>query len=145
MPQRRSESSIQGPSPAPSSLHVFLAGHSANALSIGIQMVLVGWLAAGVLQLSAGRIAWVQAAVLLPNLVLIAAAVVTSANATILMGATLLTVILAGCSGMNLFGPPKIKEAPVIPAQALYQKALDDMDRLSAEGSAGSAGERFSV
>jgi outer membrane protein assembly factor BamD len=41
----------------------------------------------------------------------------------------LLAAVLAGCSGLNLFGPPKIKEAPVIPAQALYQKALDDMDR----------------
>ena len=41
----------------------------------------------------------------------------------------LLTVILAGCSGMNLFGPPKAKEEPIIPPQALYQKALDDMDR----------------
>lgn len=71
MPQRRSEPSIHGPSSTRSSLRLFLAGHSANALSIGIQMVLVGWLAAGVLQLSAGRIAWVQAAVLLPNLVLI--------------------------------------------------------------------------
>ena len=44
---------------------------------------------------------------------------------------TLATVVfvLAGCSGMNLFGPTKIKEAPIIPAATLYQKALDDMDR----------------
>ena len=41
----------------------------------------------------------------------------------------LVTVMLAGCSGMNLFGPPKSKEEPIIPPQALYQKALDDMDR----------------
>ena len=34
--------------------------------------------------------------------------------------------MLAGCS---LFGPPKLKEEPVIPAATLYQKALDDMDR----------------
>nr|WP_314258728.1 outer membrane protein assembly factor BamD [uncultured Devosia sp.] len=34
--------------------------------------------------------------------------------------------VLAGCS---LFGPPKLKEDPVIPAATLYQKALDDMDR----------------
>lgn len=54
-----------------SALGLFLTGHSANALSIGIQMVLVGWLAAGVLHLSASHIAWVQAAVLVPNLVLI--------------------------------------------------------------------------
>ncbi|MFD1251449.1 MULTISPECIES: outer membrane protein assembly factor BamD [Devosia] len=36
---------------------------------------------------------------------------------------------LAACSGMNLFGPPKVKEEPIIPAAALYQGALDDMDR----------------
>ena len=41
----------------------------------------------------------------------------------------LVAVVLAGCSGMNLFGPPKIKEAPIVPAATLYQKALDDMDR----------------
>jgi outer membrane protein assembly factor BamD len=46
-----------------------------------------------------------------------------------IVSVALLTLMLAGCSGMNLFGPPKLKEAPVIPAQALYQKALDDMDR----------------
>ncbi|MFD2646683.1 outer membrane protein assembly factor BamD [Devosia albogilva] len=34
---------------------------------------------------------------------------------------------LAGCS--NLFGPPKVKEEPIIPAATLYQSALDDMDR----------------
>lgn len=53
------------------SVRLFLTGHSANALSIGVQMVLVAWLAAGVLRLSAGGIAWVQAAVLTPNLLLI--------------------------------------------------------------------------
>jgi len=46
-----------------------------------------------------------------------------------ILSIALLTVILAGCSGMNLFGPPKAKEEPIIPPQALYQKALDDMDR----------------
>jgi outer membrane protein assembly factor BamD len=46
-----------------------------------------------------------------------------------IVSVALLTLMLAGCSGMNLFGPLKLKEAPVIPAQALYQKALDDMDR----------------
>ncbi|MBD8064189.1 outer membrane protein assembly factor BamD [Devosia sp. PTR5] len=42
----------------------------------------------------------------------------------------LLTAALAACSGMNLFGPPKIKEEPIVPAASLYQGALDDMDRL---------------
>ena len=37
---------------------------------------------------------------------------------------------LTACSGMNLFGPPKIKEEPIVPATSLYQGALDDMDRL---------------
>ncbi|HLV83389.1 MAG TPA: outer membrane protein assembly factor BamD, partial [Devosia sp.] len=38
----------------------------------------------------------------------------------------LVAVVLAGCS---LFGPSKVKDEPIIPAQTLYQKALDDMDR----------------
>jgi outer membrane protein assembly factor BamD len=41
----------------------------------------------------------------------------------------LLVLALAGCSGFNLFGPPKIKEEPIIPAAALYQNALDNMDK----------------
>jgi outer membrane protein assembly factor BamD len=36
---------------------------------------------------------------------------------------------LAACSGMNLFGAPKLREEPIIPAATLYQSALDDMDR----------------
>jgi outer membrane protein assembly factor BamD len=38
----------------------------------------------------------------------------------------LLAAVLAGCS---MFGPPKVKEEPIVPAAALYQGALDDMDR----------------
>jgi outer membrane protein assembly factor BamD len=45
------------------------------------------------------------------------------------VGMGLMVVALAGCSGFNLFGPPKIKEEPIIPAAALYQSALDDMDK----------------
>ncbi|UJW87677.1 outer membrane protein assembly factor BamD [Devosia sp. SL43] len=41
----------------------------------------------------------------------------------------LVAVVLAGCSGMNLFGPPKLKDEAIVPAATLYQKALDDMDR----------------
>jgi outer membrane protein assembly factor BamD len=37
--------------------------------------------------------------------------------------------VLTACSGGGLFGPVKIKEQPVVPAAALYQGALDDMDR----------------
>ncbi|UXN72257.1 outer membrane protein assembly factor BamD [Devosia sp. A8/3-2] len=40
-----------------------------------------------------------------------------------------LVPVLAGCSGLNLFGPPKAKEEPIIPAEALYQQALDNMDQ----------------
>lgn len=42
----------------------------------------------------------------------------------------LLALALSACAGMNLFGPPKIKEEPIVPAASLYQGALDDMDRL---------------
>lgn len=41
----------------------------------------------------------------------------------------LMAVILAACSGGGLFGPPKLREEPVIPAATLYQGALNDMDR----------------
>lgn len=50
-------------------------------------------------------------------------------RATRFFGVALMVAVLAGCSGMNLFGPPKVKEEPIVPAAALYQGALDDMDR----------------
>lgn len=62
---------MQVPASSSPALKQFLTGHSANALSIGIQMVLIAWLAAGVLKLGVGGIALVQAAVLAPNLFLI--------------------------------------------------------------------------
>ena len=52
-----------------------------------------------------------------------------TSRATRFLTVALVAVILAGCSGMNLFGPPKTKEEPIVPAASLYQKALDDMDR----------------
>jgi outer membrane protein assembly factor BamD len=41
-------------------------------------------------------------------------------------GAMLL--VLAGCSGFNLFGPTKIKEEAIIPPQTLYQQALGEIE-----------------
>jgi outer membrane protein assembly factor BamD len=52
-----------------------------------------------------------------------------TSRATRILTIALFAVVLAGCSGMNLFGPPKIKEEPIVPAASLYQRALDDMDR----------------
>ncbi|WDR03828.1 outer membrane protein assembly factor BamD [Devosia algicola] len=40
----------------------------------------------------------------------------------------MVALALAGCSGFNLFGPPKVKDEVIIPAEALYQQALNDMD-----------------
>ena len=51
-------------------MHRFIVAHSANALSMGVQLVLVAWLAAGVLQLPASQVGWVQAALLSPALLL---------------------------------------------------------------------------
>jgi len=42
------------------------------------------------------------------------------------LAVALMAAILAGCS---MFGAPKVKDEPIIPAAALYQRALDDMDR----------------
>jgi outer membrane protein assembly factor BamD len=40
-----------------------------------------------------------------------------------------MAAVLTACAGAGLFGPPKVKEEPIVPAAALYQGALDDMDR----------------
>lgn len=41
----------------------------------------------------------------------------------------LFAAVLSACAGGNLFGPPKLKEDPIVPAAALYQGALDDIER----------------
>ncbi|QQR40189.1 outer membrane protein assembly factor BamD [Devosia rhizoryzae] len=41
----------------------------------------------------------------------------------------LFAAVLTACSGGGLFGPPKLKEDPIVPAASLYQSALNDMDR----------------
>ena len=40
-----------------------------------------------------------------------------------------LSLSLAGCSGFNLFGPPKIVEEEIIPPEELYSSALKEIDR----------------
>lgn len=44
------------------------------------------------------------------------------------LGVGVLVLALAGCSGLNLFGPPRIQEETVVPPEVLYQSALKDMD-----------------
>jgi outer membrane protein assembly factor BamD len=41
----------------------------------------------------------------------------------------LLAAALTACAGGGLFSQPKLREEPIVPAQSLYQGALDDMDR----------------
>lgn len=41
----------------------------------------------------------------------------------------LVALALAGCTGMNLFGPQKLKEETIVPEATLYQEALNNMDR----------------
>ncbi len=40
-----------------------------------------------------------------------------------------LSLSVAGCSGFNLFSPPKITEEEIIPPETLYESALKDIDR----------------
>lgn len=49
-----------------------------------------------------------------------------TSRATRFLAVAVLAAVLAGCS---LFGPPKVKDEPIIPAATLYQMALDDIDR----------------
>ncbi len=54
--------------PIPHSFRQFLFAHASAALSMGIQIVILAWLAVGVLSLPAAQVGWVQAANLLPGL-----------------------------------------------------------------------------
>ena len=49
-------------------------------------------------------------------------------RATRFVAAGAVVLVLSGCSGFNLFGPPKIKEEPIIPPQTLYAQAIGQMD-----------------
>jgi MFS family permease len=57
--------------PLPRAFRQFLVAHTAAALSMGIQIVVLAWLAVGVLALPAPQVGWVQAANLLPGLAVI--------------------------------------------------------------------------
>lgn len=52
-------------------LYSYLSGVSLSAFAMGIQVVLLPWLVVGVLGLGPREVGWVQASVLLPNLVFI--------------------------------------------------------------------------
>jgi len=45
-----------------------------------------------------------------------------------LIAAGLMALVLTGCSGFNLFGPPKIKEENIVPPATLYSQALGEME-----------------
>ena len=45
------------------------------------------------------------------------------------MAVSMTVLALAGCTGMNLFGPPKVREETIVPEATLYQEALNNMDR----------------
>lgn len=45
-----------------------------------------------------------------------------------LLAVAIVALTLAGCSGFNLFAPAKLKEEVIVPPEALYQQALDEMD-----------------
>ncbi len=44
------------------------------------------------------------------------------------MRIVLIAVLTAALAGCSLFGPPKIKEEQIIPPEALYQSAQENMD-----------------
>lgn len=55
----------------PHAFRHFLLAHAAAALAMGIQIVILAWLAVDVLALPAAQVGWVQAANLLPSLAII--------------------------------------------------------------------------
>ncbi|WP_185236225.1 MFS transporter [Teredinibacter franksiae] len=71
----------------PHSVKMFLVAHGGSAFALGVHQVLLAWLCISALQLPAHQLGWVQAAGLLPNLVvmLIAGALADRRNAIQLM------------------------------------------------------------
>ncbi|MCK7595768.1 MFS transporter [Microbulbifer sp. CAU 1566] len=52
-------------------LRTFLLGYSGTSLATGLQVVLLPWIAVSMVELPALQLGWVQASVLLPNLILL--------------------------------------------------------------------------
>ncbi len=85
----------------------FLLAHGANTLSVGIQIVMVAWLAVAELRLPASELGWVQAALLIPNVgvLLWAGFWVERANAAwVLQGANAGLMIVHGLFAYALWG-----------------------------------------
>lgn len=83
-------------------LSTFVFAHGANAFSIGIQMVLVAWLATGVLHLPASQIGWIQAAVLAPNvlLLLFAGAVSDRFHPSVVLALSNFAMVFVHCAAL---------------------------------------------
>ena len=89
----------------PQSFRQFLYAHAAAALSMGIQIVVLAWLAVGVLSLPAAQVGWVQAANLLPGLgiILLAGALADRWHpSSLLVVASSVVALAHGITGLAL-------------------------------------------
>lgn len=106
----------------------FLAAHGCNTLNIGIQIVLLAWLAVGVMKLPPISVGWVQAAVLVPNILMLAVAGrwVERANACVVARSANFALAFVHLSFWWLLG----RDAVGLPELILYAALLGLLNAL---------------
>ncbi|MFI2810464.1 MULTISPECIES: MFS transporter [Microbulbifer] len=87
----------------PARLHAFLAGYGCTSLATGLQVILLPWIAVAVVELPALHLGWVQASVLLPNLLFLLLGGVLADRRDAASVAAIACLGLAACHGALLW------------------------------------------
>ncbi|SDJ60569.1 MFS transporter [Microbulbifer yueqingensis] len=87
----------------PGRLHAFLLGYGCTSLATGLQVILLPWIAVAVVELPALHLGWVQASVLLPNLLFLLLGGVLADRRDAATVSALACLGLAACHGALLW------------------------------------------
>ncbi|BBM02676.1 MFS transporter [Microbulbifer sp. GL-2] len=134
----------------PARLQKFLLGYSGTSLATGLQVILLPWIALTVVDLPALQLGWVQASVLLPNLVFLLFGGALADRRDPALVATLACLGLALCHGaLLLYYSLHVLTLPVLMTygiclgicSAFLQPSRDNLVQRSARSERGRASE----
>ncbi|WP_250461865.1 MFS transporter [Microbulbifer litoralis] len=131
-------------------LKTFLLGYSGTSLATGLQVILLPWIAVTVVDLPALHLGWVQASVLLPNLLFLLFGGALADRRDAAAVAALACLGLAAChGGLLLYFSYRIPDLPLLllygvslgVCTAFLQPARDNLVQRSARDDGGRASE----